>query len=103
MKKTLRVDYSGGINVITDKTVIPDKFATALDNVDLRSGFPRAFKEPIYMDSTYTGTTQVIDGVTVPVVRNPEITNNTKRYLTLEEDGSIQTTGEITLLNTLTE
>lgn len=79
MKKTLRVDYSGGINVITDKTVIPDKFATALDNVDLRSGFPRAFKEPIYMDSTYTGTTQVIDGVTVPVVRNPEITNNTKK------------------------
>ena len=79
MKKTLRVDYSGGINVITDKTVIPDKFATALDNVDLRSGFPRSFKEPIYLDSSYTGTTQVIDGVTVPVVRNSNITNNTKK------------------------
>lgn len=74
MKKTLRVDYSGGINAITDKTLIPDKFATALDNVDLRSGFPRPFKEPIYKDSSY-----YLDTNGNRIAGNPDITNSTNK------------------------
>lgn len=46
--KQLRLDFSGGVNVIADKSVLPDKFGTVMDNIDLRSGFPRCFKEPIF-------------------------------------------------------
>lgn len=55
--KAVRLDYSGGINVITDKSVLPDRFATVLDNVDMRSGFPRTIREPLFhsivSNSTY--------------------------------------------------
>ena len=56
-RKTYRVDYSNGINTIVDKSVIPERFATVLDNVDLRSGFARAFREPTFIYSTGIPTT----------------------------------------------
>lgn len=46
--KQIRLDFSGGVNVIADKSVLPDKFGTVMDNIDVRSGFPRCFKEPIF-------------------------------------------------------
>ena len=48
MTKQIRLDFSGGVNVIADKSVLPDKFGTVMDNIDVRSGFPRCFKEPIF-------------------------------------------------------
>jgi hypothetical protein len=46
--KQIRLDFSGGLNIIADKSVLPDKFGTVMDNIDLRSGFPRCFKEPLF-------------------------------------------------------
>lgn len=48
MRKSVRLDFSGGLNSIIDKTVVPDKFGTVLDNINLRSGFLRCVKEPIF-------------------------------------------------------
>ena len=48
MTKQIRLDFSGGVNVIADKSVLPDKFGTVMDNIEVRSGFPRCFKEPIF-------------------------------------------------------
>ena len=48
MRKDVRLDFSGGLNSVIDKTVVPDKFGTVLDNIDLRSGFLRCVREPIF-------------------------------------------------------
>lgn len=58
--KQIRLDFSGGVNVITDKSVIPDKFGTVMDNIDLRSSFPRCFKEPIFQQIVSESTTKKI-------------------------------------------
>lgn len=58
--KTVRLDFSGGVNVITDKSVLPDKFASIMDNVDLRSGFPRCVKEPIFYRAVDGSSTKQI-------------------------------------------
>lgn len=58
--KTVRLDFSGGVNVITDKSVLPDKFASVIDNVDLRSGFPRCVKEPIFYRAVAESNTKQI-------------------------------------------
>jgi len=58
--KTVRLDFSGGVNVITDKSVLPDKFASVIDNVDLRSGFPRCVKEPIFYKAVAESNTKQI-------------------------------------------
>jgi hypothetical protein len=46
--RNFRVEFHKGINVVGDKTVIPPGFVTIEDNVDLRSGMPRAIKAPEY-------------------------------------------------------
>lgn len=46
MSKTYRVNFAKGVNVVGDKSIIPEGFCTILDNVDLRSGSPRPFKAP---------------------------------------------------------
>jgi len=48
MTKQIRLDFSGGVNIIADKSVLPDKFGTVMDNINVRSGFPRCFKEPVF-------------------------------------------------------
>ena len=57
--KQVRVNFSGGINTIIDKSLIPDTYATVLDNVDLRSGFPKSLKEPQFSHLLY-GYIQII-------------------------------------------
>lgn len=58
MSKTHRVSYEKGINVVGDKAILPDGFATILDNVDLRSGTPKPFKAPEWQFATASTTTR---------------------------------------------
>jgi len=58
--KQIRLDFSGGLNIIADKSVLPDKFGTVMDNIDLRSGFPRCFKEPLFNRIVSGSTTKKI-------------------------------------------
>lgn len=51
--KQVRVDFSGGVNVIADKSVMEDRYGSVMDNIDLRSGFPRCVKEPIFYRLVY--------------------------------------------------
>ena len=58
MSKTYRIAFDRGINVVGDKSILPDGFATVLDNVDLRSGTPRPFKAPEYQFAAPATTTR---------------------------------------------
>ena len=58
MSKTTRVSFDRGINVVGDKSLLPDGYSTVLDNVDLRSGSPRPFKAPEYQFSVTGSTTR---------------------------------------------
>ena len=49
--KEARFDFSGGINVYADKSVLEPRTCTVADNVDLRSGMPRAFDMPSFVDN----------------------------------------------------
>ena len=60
LRKTFRIDYSNGINEIVDKSLVPEKFATVLDNVDIRSSFAEGFKEPIFYKAVSPVTTKKI-------------------------------------------
>jgi len=60
--KQVRVNFSGGINTIIDKSLIPDTFATVLDNADLRSGFPRCVKEPQFSHLLYGPSSEIVVG-----------------------------------------
>lgn len=60
LRKTFRIDYSNGINEIVDKSLVPEKFATVLDNVDIRSSFAEGFKEPIFYKVVSPSTTKKI-------------------------------------------
>lgn len=60
IRKTFRIDYSNGINEIVDKSLLPEKFATVLDNVNIRSGFAEGFKEPIFYKVVTPSTTKKI-------------------------------------------
>ena len=51
--KQVRVNFSGGVNVIADKSLMEDHYGSVMDNVDLRSGFPRCVKEPIFYRLVY--------------------------------------------------
>lgn len=44
--KTFKVDFSKGINVVTDKRLVPEGYVVLADNVDLRSGSLHPFKFP---------------------------------------------------------
>lgn len=59
--KTSRFEFHKGINVVGDKAVIEPGFATIMDNVDLRSGQPRALRAPeLQADITVpAGTTRI--------------------------------------------
>lgn len=48
MSKTFRLAFNKGINVVGDKALLPEGFATVLDNVDLRSGCLRPYRSPEY-------------------------------------------------------
>ena len=58
MSKNFRVSFDKGINVVGDKSLLPEGFCTILDNVDLRSGSPRPFKAPEYQFSVTSTTTR---------------------------------------------
>lgn len=58
MSKTYRLSFEKGINVVGDKAILPEGFATVLDNVDLRSGSPRPFKAPEWQFTTPSTTTR---------------------------------------------
>mgnify|MGYP000913454116 CR=1 FL=1 len=52
--KEARFDFSGGINVYADKSILEPRTCTVADNVDLRSGMPRAFDMPSFVcNATY--------------------------------------------------
>ena len=44
--KTFKVDFSKGINLVTDKRLLPEGYLVLADNIDLRSGSIRPFKMP---------------------------------------------------------
>lgn len=50
--KRYRVDFSKGVNAIVDKAVMEDGLAAVLDNVDLRTGQPRPFAFPVYVETS---------------------------------------------------
>lgn len=56
--KTLRVDFSKGINAVTDRRLMPEGYLTIADNVDLRSGSIRPFNFP----SVYAGGSSITSG-----------------------------------------
>jgi len=56
--KTLRVDYSKGINAVTDRRLMPEGYLTIADNADLRSGSIRPFNLP----SVYAGGAAITQG-----------------------------------------
>ena len=60
--KQVRVNFSGGVNTLIDKTLIADTFATVLDNVDLRSGFPKCVKEPLFSHLVYGPSSSPVIG-----------------------------------------
>lgn len=60
--KQVRVNFSGGVNTLIDKSLIPDTFATVLDNIDLRSGFPKSVKEPIFSHLLYGPSSAIVVG-----------------------------------------
>lgn len=49
--KEARFDFSGGINVYADKSVLEPKACTVVSNADLRSGMPRPYDMPSYVSS----------------------------------------------------
>jgi hypothetical protein len=59
--KTFRYDFSGGVNTIADKAVLPDKFTTVADNVDLRSGMPRPFPMPSFLQGASNTTNRIFE------------------------------------------
>lgn len=59
--KTFRFAFHNGINVVQDKAILGDGWATVLDNVDLRSGMPRPFKAPVYVTSASNNTTKIFE------------------------------------------
>lgn len=60
--KQIRVNFSGGVNTLIDKSLIPDTYATVLDNVDLRSGFPKCVREPIFNHMLYGPSSAIVVG-----------------------------------------
>lgn len=58
MSKTFRLSFEKGINVVGDKAILPEGFATIIDNADLRSGSLRPFKAPEYQFPVSTTTTR---------------------------------------------
>ena len=44
--KTYKVDFSKGINVVTEKRLVPEGYIVLADNIDLRSGSLHPFKFP---------------------------------------------------------
>lgn len=56
MRKTLRVSFGGGVNIVADKSLIPEGYADCLDNVDLRSGSVRCIKEPLRKSNLAPGS-----------------------------------------------
>ena len=44
--KTFKVDFSHGLNLVTDKRMLPEGYIVLADNIDLRSGAIRPFKMP---------------------------------------------------------
>lgn len=58
MSKTYRVSFQKGVNLVGDKAILPDGFATVLDNVDLRSGAARPIKAPEWQFTAPAGTTR---------------------------------------------
>ena len=61
--KSLQVNFSKGINAVTDRRMVPEGFLTILDNVDLRSGSMRPFNLPeVYSSlSVPAGTTCIYE------------------------------------------
>ena len=41
--KTFKVDFSKGINVVTDRRLVPEGYVVLADNVDIRAGSMRPF------------------------------------------------------------
>ena len=59
--KEARFDFSGGINVYADKSVLEPKACTVVSNADLRSGMPRPYDMPSYVSSVGTTTKSLFE------------------------------------------
>lgn len=59
MTQTARIDFSKGVNKVTESRLMPDGYSLVLDNVDLRSGSPRAFRFPTFYKTVSGGTTRI--------------------------------------------
>ena len=57
--EVVRVDFSKGLNAVSDRKLVADGFSTLCDNVDLRSGSARAFRIPEFYLAAPNGTTRI--------------------------------------------
>lgn len=59
--KSFRFLFDKGINVVQDKAILGDGWTTVSDNVDLRSGMPRALKGPVEIETVATGFNRLFE------------------------------------------
>lgn len=89
--ETYWIDFSKGINSIVDKAVTSDGYATALDNVDLRSGMPRPVLGPDKVKTANSNTVQIF-AYRGRIIETPAPSDNRKYsyrdYVARMEDGS---------------
>ncbi len=90
--ETFWLDFSKGVNSIIDKAVSADGFATALDNVDIRSGMPRPVLGPDYFAPVTVSSAVQIFVYRGRIIETPAPTDHRKysyrSYVARMEDGS---------------
>ena len=59
--KTYRMEFQRGINIVGDKAVIRPGFVDVAENVDLRSGMPRAVKAPEFVATAHITSTKIFE------------------------------------------
>lgn len=57
--KTVRIDFSKGMNLVGEKRLLPEGYCLLADNVDLRSGTMRPFHFPDFFKTAPSGTTRI--------------------------------------------
>ena len=57
--EVVEVNFSKGLNAVTDRKLVADGFSALCDNVDLRSGSARAFRIPEFYSTVPTPTSRI--------------------------------------------
>jgi hypothetical protein len=59
--KTVLLDLSKGVNIVTDRKLMSEGFTIVADNVDLRSGTPKPFRYPTFFRDAPSGSTRIFE------------------------------------------